>query len=160
MSSTHNWNRRVSLFIHKGTITAFANIDPGVNESVSYEQKSILASKKDSGTLHKTLFQVMYVLIKTTPQDNSVYLFINKKHTESKPYYVHMTASDNKFSHIYYGRVKEYHALLLMSVYLWHILLPNLHNVVVLFWYLIFNLYTFFKINQFLLDFLFAGLKI
>ena len=31
----------VSRFTHKGAITAFAGVDPGVNESGSYEQKSV-----------------------------------------------------------------------------------------------------------------------
>ena len=54
----------VSRFTHKGAITAFAGVDPGVNESGSYEQKSVPASKRGSGTLRKTLFQVMDALIK------------------------------------------------------------------------------------------------
>ena len=98
----------VSRFTHKGAITAFAGVDPGVNESGSYEQKSVPASKRGSGTLRKTLFQVMDVLIKTKPQDDSVYLFMDKKRSQGKPYYVYMTAGANKFLRIYYGRVKEY----------------------------------------------------
>lgn len=50
-------------------ITAFADVGSGVNESGSYEQKSVHASKRDSSTLRKTLFQVMDALIKTKPQD-------------------------------------------------------------------------------------------
>ena len=46
----------VSHFTHKGAITAFAGIDPSENESASYEQKSVPASKRCSSTLHKTLF--------------------------------------------------------------------------------------------------------
>ena len=98
----------VSRFTHKGAITAFAGVDPGVNESGSYEQKSVPSSKRGSGTLRKTLFQVMDVLIKTKPQDDPVYLFIDKKRSQGKPYYVYMTAGANKFLRIYYGRVKEY----------------------------------------------------
>lgn len=51
-------------------------------------------------------------LIKTMPQDNSVYLFMYKKSAQEKPYYVYMTAGENKFFRIYYGRVKEYLASL------------------------------------------------
>ena len=36
----------VSRFTHKGAITAFAGVDPGVNESGSYEQKSVPTSKR------------------------------------------------------------------------------------------------------------------
>ena len=62
--------------------------------------------------LRKTLFQVMDVLIKTQPQDDPVYQFIDKKRAQGKPYYVYMTAGANKFLRIYYGRVKEYLASL------------------------------------------------
>lgn len=98
----------VSRFTHKGAITAFAGVDPGVNESGSYEQKSVHVSKRGSGALRKTLFQVMDALIKTKPQDDPVYLFMDKKRAQGKPYYVYMTAGANKFLRIYYGRVKEY----------------------------------------------------
>lgn len=98
----------VSRFTHKGAITAFAGVDPGVNESGSYEQKSVPTSKRGSSTLRKILFQVMDVLIKTKPQDDPVYLFMDKKRAQGKPYYVYMTAGANKFLRIYYGRVKEY----------------------------------------------------
>lgn len=63
----------VTRFTHKGAITAFAGVNPGVNESGSYEQKSVPISKRCSADLRKTLFQVMDVLIKTIPQDDPVY---------------------------------------------------------------------------------------
>ena len=94
-------------FTHKGAITAFAGVDPGVNDSSDYFQKSVHASKHGSPVLRKTLFQIMDVLIKTKP-DDAVYLFMDKKRSEGKPYYVYMTAGANKFLRIYYGRVKEY----------------------------------------------------
>jgi len=102
----------VSRFTHKGAITAFAGVDPGVNESGTYEQRSVPTSKRGSSNLRKTLFQVMDVLIKTMPQDDPVYQFLDKKCAQGKPYYVYMTAGANKFLRIYYGRVKEYLATL------------------------------------------------
>lgn len=45
----------VTRFTHKGAITAFAGVDPGVNQSGTYEQKSVHASKRGSSTLRKTL---------------------------------------------------------------------------------------------------------
>ncbi|WP_206457925.1 IS110 family transposase [Anaerovorax sp. IOR16] len=102
----------VTRFTHKGAITAFAGVDPGVNQSGTYEQKSVHASKRGSSTLRKTLFQVMDALIKNKPQDDAVYLFMDKKRAQGKPYYVYMTAGANKFLRIYYGRVKEYLASL------------------------------------------------
>ncbi len=98
----------VSRFTHKGAITAFVGVDPGVNESGTYEQRSVPTSKRGSSNLRKTLFQVMDVLIKTMPQDDPVYQFLDKKRAQGKPYYVYMTAGANKFLRIYYGRVKEY----------------------------------------------------
>ena len=102
----------VMRFTHRNAITAFAGVDPGVNESGSYAQKSVPTSKRGSADLRKTLFQVMDVLIKTMPQDDPVYKFIDKKRSQGKPYYVYMTAGANKFLRIYYGRVKEYLATL------------------------------------------------
>ena len=57
----------------------------------------------------------MDVLIKTKPND-AVYLFMDKKRSEGKPYYVYMTAGANKFLRVSYGRVKEYLATLPTSV--------------------------------------------
>lgn len=71
-------------------------------------KKSVPTSKRGSSDLRKTLFQVMDVLIKTHPQDDPVYQFLDKKRAQGKPYYVYMTAGANKFLRIYYGRVKEY----------------------------------------------------
>ena len=102
----------VTRFTHKGALTAFAGVDPGKNESGSYSQKSVHTSKRGSATLRKTLFQIMDCLIKTMPQDDAVYDFMDKKRSQGKPYYVYMTAGANKFLRVYYGRVKEYLASL------------------------------------------------
>ena len=83
-----------------------------MNESGIYEQKSVPTSKRGSSNLRKTLFQIMDALIKTRPQDDPVYQFLDKKRAQGKPYYVYMTAGANKFLRIYYGRVKEYLASL------------------------------------------------
>ena len=98
----------VTRFTHRGAITAFAGVDPGVNESGSYTQKSVPTTKRGSAELRKTLFLIMNVLIKNMPQDDPVYKFMDKKRAQGKPYYVYMTAGANKFLRIYYGRVKEY----------------------------------------------------
>ena len=102
----------VTRFTHKGALTAFAGVDPGKNDSGSHSQKSVRTSKRGSATLRKTLFQVMDCLIKTMPQDDPVYAFMDKKRAQGKPYYVYMTAGANKFLRVYYGRVKEYLASL------------------------------------------------
>ena len=53
----------VSRFTHKGAITAFAGVDPGVNESGSTNRKCSCFQKR-FWHLRKTLFQVMDALIK------------------------------------------------------------------------------------------------
>ena len=58
----------------------------------------------------------METLIKKSPPDDPVFLFIDKKRAEGKPYYVYMTAGANKFLRIYYGKVREYFASLDTSV--------------------------------------------
>lgn len=102
----------ISRFPRRETLTAFAGVDPGANQSGKYEAQSVCTSKRGSPRLRKTLFQVMDCLIKTMPQDDAIYLFMDKKRSEGKPYYVYMTAGANKFLRIYYGRVKEYLASL------------------------------------------------
>ena len=102
----------VTRFAHRGAITSFAGVDPGANQSGTREAKSVHTSKSGSPELRKALFLVMDCLIQTKPQDDPVYLFMDKKRAEGKPYLVYMTAGANKFLRIYYGRVKEHLAAL------------------------------------------------
>ena len=85
--------------------TAFAGVDPGVDESGKRISKSNRASKCGSARLRKTLFLIMSVLLQSKP-DDAVYYFLDKKRSEGKPYHVYMTAGANKFLRIYYGKVK------------------------------------------------------
>ncbi len=98
----------VMRFKGRNSLTAFAGVDPGANQSGTYESKSNAASKHGSPQLRKTLFLVMDTLIKKSPPDDPVFCFMDKKRAEGKPYFVYMTAGANKFLRIYYGRVKEY----------------------------------------------------
>ncbi len=98
----------VTRFARRAAITAFAGVDPGADQSGDHESKSNRASKSGPPELRKALFLVMDCLLKTMPQDDPVYLFMDKKRAEGKPYLVYMTAGANKFLRIYYGRVKEY----------------------------------------------------
>ena len=98
----------VTRFVKRGSLTAFAGVDPGKNDSGKKITNSVPTSKKGSPHLRKTLFQIMDSLIKRSPEDDPVYAFMNKKRAENKPYHVYMTAGANKFLRIYYGRVKEY----------------------------------------------------
>lgn len=97
----------VRRFENRGSVVAFAGIDPEVNQSGSYQRESNPATKRGSPHLRKTLFQVVETYIKRSPADEPVYQFLDKKRAEGKPYYVYMTAAANKFLRIYYARVKE-----------------------------------------------------
>ena len=97
----------VSRFTHGEAITAFAGVDPGVNESGQFKQRSNRASKNGSTRLRKTLFQVMSTYLQNKPVNEPVYQFLDRKRAEGKPYLVYMTAGANKFLRIYYGKVKE-----------------------------------------------------
>ena len=96
----------VRRFDNRGSIVAFAGIDPEVNQSGSYQRESNPALKRGSPHLRKTLFQVVETYLKKSPADEPVYQFLDKKRAEGKPYYVYMTAAANKFLRIYYARVK------------------------------------------------------
>ena len=98
----------VRRFDNRGSIVAFAGIDPEVNQSGSYRRESNPASKRGSPHLRKTLFQVVDAHLKKSPANEPVYQFLDKKRAEGKPYYVYMTAAANKFLRIYYARVKAY----------------------------------------------------
>ena len=98
----------VTRFEHRGALTAFAGVDPRKKESGDYERRSNPTTKKGSPHLRKTLFQIMDGLILRSPLDNPVYIFMDKKRAEGKPYYVYMTAGANKFLRIYYGKVNAF----------------------------------------------------
>jgi transposase len=98
----------VTRFSHKGALTAYAGVDPGANQSGTYEQQSVRTSKRGSPQLRKTLFMIMASLMKLAPCDDPVYEFMSRKRSQGKGYYVYMTAGANKFLRIYYGRVNEY----------------------------------------------------
>lgn len=98
----------ITRFNHREALTAYAGVDPGVNESGSFKSKSNNASKCGSARLRKTLYLIMCSLLQSKPLDDPVYRFLDKKRAEGKPYHVYMTAGANKFLRIYYGTVKAY----------------------------------------------------
>ena len=61
---------------------------------------------KDSNGYQK--YHCRNCCLQNAPEDEPVYQFINKKRSESKPYFVYMTATANKFLRRYYGKVNEY----------------------------------------------------
>ena len=72
-------------------------------------RSSIVAAttKRGSPHLRKTLYQIVCTYLRKAPVDEPVYQFLDKKRGEGKPYFVYMTAAQNKFLRIYYARVKE-----------------------------------------------------
>jgi transposase len=76
-------------FNHREALSAFAGVDPGVNESGKFKSNSNDASKCDPARLRKTLFLIMSSLLQTKPVDDPVYRFLDKKRSEGKPYHVY-----------------------------------------------------------------------
>lgn len=97
----------ISRFPRRESLTAYAGVDPGKNDSGQHNSKSVHASKCGPARLRKALFLVMTVILKTENPDDPVYRFMDKKRSEGKDYLVYMTAGANKFLRIYYGKVKE-----------------------------------------------------
>ena len=97
----------VRRFPRRSAIVGFAGVDPGVDESGKYSAKSVPTTKRGSSHLRKTLYQVVRTYLKKSPANEPVYQFLDKKRSEGKPYFVYMTAAQNKFLRIYYARVKE-----------------------------------------------------
>lgn len=98
----------VRRFYSKKALVAYAGIDAPPNDSgdVTGRHKSI--SKVGASSLRRTLFLVMSVYLQTSPLDEPVYQFMDRKRAEGKPYRVYMMASANKFLRIYYATVKAY----------------------------------------------------
>lgn len=97
----------VRRFPRRSSIVGFAGVDPGVDSSGKHNAKSVPTTKRGSTHLRKTLYQIVCTYLKKSPIDEPVYKFLDKKRNEGKPYFVYMTAAQNKFLRIYYARVKE-----------------------------------------------------
>lgn len=50
----------------------------------------------------------MSCYLKTAPEDEPIFQFLDRKRAEGKPYYVYMTAAANKFLRRYYAKVRDY----------------------------------------------------
>ena len=97
----------VRRFPRRSSIVGFAGVDPAVDQSDKHSAKSVPTTKRGSPHLRKTLYQIVCTYLKKSPADEPVYQFLDKKRAEGKPYFVYMTAAQNKFLRIYYARVKE-----------------------------------------------------
>lgn len=97
----------VRRFTHKGALVAFAGVDAPPFQSGTFDSKSRQISKRGSPHLRKILFTVCSIILKLSDYDNSVFLFMAKKRSEGKHFYVYMVAGAAKFLRIYYARVLE-----------------------------------------------------
>ena len=97
----------VRRFPRRSSIVAFAGVDPAVAQSGKHEVQSTATTKRVSPHLRKTLYQIVCTYLRKAPGDEPVYQFLDKKRGECKPYFVYMTAAQNKFLRIYYARVKD-----------------------------------------------------
>ena len=97
----------VRRFPRRSSIVGFAGVDPAVDQSGKHNAQSTPTTKRGSPHLRKTLFQIVSTYLKKAPANEPVYQFLDKKRAEGKPFYVYMTAAQNKFLRIYYARVKE-----------------------------------------------------
>jgi transposase len=97
----------VRRYPRRSALVAFAGVDPSVNQSGKHKVQSNPTTKRGSPHLRKTLYQIVCTYLKKSPAGEPVYQFLDKKRSEGKPYFVYMTAAQNKFLRIYYARVKE-----------------------------------------------------
>ena len=97
----------VRRFKRKQSLIAFAGIDAAPFQSGTFEAHNRRISKRGSPALRKALFQIMDVILKTEPDGDPVFQYLNRKRAEGKHYYIYMMAGANKFLRIYYARVKE-----------------------------------------------------
>ena len=98
----------VRRFYAKKALVAYAGIDAPPNDSGDVIGRHKSMSKVGASSLRRTLFLVMSIYLQTSPPDEPIYQFMDRKRTEGKPYRVYMMASANKFLRIYYATVKAY----------------------------------------------------
>lgn len=98
----------VRRFYSKKALVAYAGIDAPPNDSGDVIGRHKSMSKVGASSLRRTLFLVMSIYLQTSPPNEPIYQFMDRKRTEGKPYRVYMMASANKFLRIYYATVKAY----------------------------------------------------
>ena len=75
----------VRRFSSKKSLIAFAGIEPQPNDSGKIVGNDKGISKVGSAVLRRTLFLIMSVILKTRPQDEPVYNFIDKSVLKESP---------------------------------------------------------------------------
>ena len=72
-------------FPQRSSISAFAGVDPAVDDSGKHISKSNPTTKRGSPHLSKTLYQIVCTYLRKAPADEPVYQFLDKKRSEGKP---------------------------------------------------------------------------
>ena len=97
------------------SLVAFAGVSPGDSQSGKYDAVSNPIDKRGSPYLRRALFSAVNAYLLNSPQDEPVYITLDKKRSEGKKWLVFMTAAMNKFLKVYYARVMEFFNSLEMS---------------------------------------------
>ena len=78
----------VRRFYSKKALVAYAGIDAPPNDSGDVIGRHKSMSKVGASSLRRTLFLVMSIYLQTSPPDEPIYQFMDRKRTEGKPYRV------------------------------------------------------------------------
>ena len=97
----------VRRFKNGKALVAYAGIDAPPYQSGKFTGTERHISKRGSSNLRKVGFETMTCVRRLKPENDAVYLFIQKKIDEGKPGKVAKIAGFNKFLRIYYARVME-----------------------------------------------------
>ena len=98
----------VRRFYSKKALVAYAGIDAPPNDSGDVIGRHKSMSKVGASSLRRTLFLVMSIYLQTSPPDEPIYQFMDRKRTEGQPHRVSMMASANKVLRISYATVTAY----------------------------------------------------
>ncbi len=96
----------VRHFTGKSALVAFAGVDASPYQSGIFESTSRCVSKRGAPLLRRTLFRMCSTILQHENVNDPVYLFMDKKRSEGKHFYVYMVAGAAKLLRIYYARVK------------------------------------------------------
>lgn len=98
----------VRRFTSKRALVAFAGVDAPPYQSGIFESKARRIFKRGSPLLRKTLFQMCGVSLQLSDPNDPIFVFMDRKRAEGKPFYVYMVAGAAKILRIYYARVKAH----------------------------------------------------
>jgi transposase len=97
----------INRFDSKKSLTGFAGADSPRNQSGTVDQQGNPITKSGSPYLRRTLFLILFNMLRVKPNDD-VYHFMQKKKSENKKFLVYMVAGFTKFLRVYYGKVKQH----------------------------------------------------